>query len=66
LSFSVSGHGSKRKLIRDYLPTAIERTAKSNKAYHANSKLIKSKLLKKNTKMKIYKAMIRPVVPIRK
>jgi hypothetical protein len=39
-----------------------ERKAKGNEAYHANSKLIKSKLLKKNTKMKTYKAMIRPVV----
>jgi hypothetical protein len=39
-----------------------ERTAKGNKGYYANSKLIKSKLLKKNTKMKIYKTMIRPVV----
>jgi len=41
-----------------------ERTAKGNKAYYANSKLIKSKLLKKNTKIKIYtyKTMIRPVV----
>ena len=36
--------------------------AKSNKTYYACSKLIKSKLLEKNTKMKIYKTMIRPVV----
>ena len=36
--------------------------AKGNKAYFANSKLIKSKLLKKNTKMEIYKPMIRPVI----
>jgi hypothetical protein len=39
-----------------------ERIAKGNKAYYANSKLIKSKLLKKNTETKIYKTMIRPVV----
>ena len=39
-----------------------ERVAKGNKAYYANEKLIKSKFLKKNTKMKIYKKMIRPVV----
>ena len=39
-----------------------EKIAKVNKAYYANSKLIKSKLLKKNTKMKIYRMMIRPVV----
>jgi hypothetical protein len=29
-----------------------ERIAKGNKAYYANAKLIKSKFLKKNTKMK--------------
>jgi len=32
-----------------------ERIAKDNKAYYANAKIIKSKFLKKNTKMKIYK-----------
>jgi len=39
-----------------------ERMAKGNKLYYAKAKLIKSKFLKKNTKMEIYKTMIRPVV----
>jgi len=39
-----------------------ERIAKGNKAYYASAKLIKSKFLKKNTKMKIYKTVIRPVI----
>jgi len=39
-----------------------ERLAKGNKAYYGNAKLIKSKFLTKNTKMEIYKRMIRPVV----
>jgi adenine-specific DNA methylase len=39
-----------------------ERIAKGKKAYHANAKLIKSKFLKRNTKMKIHKTIIRPVV----
>jgi hypothetical protein len=40
----------------------VERIAKGNKAYYTNAKLIKSKFLKKNTKMKIYKTTIRPVI----
>ena len=36
--------------------------AKGNKAYYANAKIVKSKFLKKNTKMKIYKGVVRPVV----
>ena len=39
-----------------------ERIVKGNKAYCANAKLIKSKFLKRNTKMKIYRTIIRPVV----
>jgi hypothetical protein len=39
-----------------------ERIAKYNEVYYANSKLIKSELLKTNAKMKICKTMIRPVV----
>jgi hypothetical protein len=39
-----------------------ERIAKSNKAYYANAKQIKSKFLHKNTKMKVYKTVIIPVV----
>jgi len=38
-----------------------ERITKGNKAYYVNAKLLKSKILKNNTKMKIYKT-IRPVV----
>ena len=39
-----------------------ERIAKGSKAYYANAKPIKSKFLTKNTKLKIYKTMISPVI----
>jgi hypothetical protein len=39
-----------------------ERIVKGNKAYYAIAKLIKSKFLKRNTKMKMCKMIIRPVV----
>ena len=38
-----------------------KRIVKGNKAYYANAKLIKFKFLKRYTKMKIYKTVIRPV-----
>jgi hypothetical protein len=38
-----------------------ERIAKGKKAYYVNAKSITSKFLKRNTKMKIYKTIIRPV-----
>jgi len=38
------------------------RIVKGNKTYKANAKLIKSKFLKRNTKMKIHETIIRPVV----
>jgi hypothetical protein len=38
------------------------RIVKGNKAYCANAKLIKSIFLKRNTNMKIYKTITRPVV----
>jgi hypothetical protein len=38
------------------------RIAAGNTAYHANKKLLTNKLLSKNSKMSVYKTIIRPVV----
>jgi hypothetical protein len=40
----------------------VERIVKGNKTYYVNTKIIKSKFLKRNAKIKIYKMIIRPVV----
>jgi hypothetical protein len=39
-----------------------ERMRKGNRAYYANAKLLKSILLKRSTKMRIYLTLIKPVV----
>ena len=41
------------------------RIATENRAYHANEKLLTNKLLSKNSKMKLYKTIIGPVVKYR-
>jgi hypothetical protein len=43
-----------------------ERIRKGNRAYYANAKLLKSKLLKESTKMRICLTLIRPVVTYEK
>jgi len=39
-----------------------ERTALGNKAYYANKKMFQSKIITKRTKLKLYHAIIRPIV----
>jgi len=48
--------------MNKYINHDVEITVKGNKAYYANAKLIKAKFLKRNTKIKIYQTIIRPVV----
>ena len=43
-------------------PEISERICKGNRAYYANAKLLRSKFLNRNIRMKIYLNLIRPVV----
>jgi chloramphenicol O-acetyltransferase len=62
LSQSFNYLGSTLNVDNEMNIEIAEKIAKFKKAYCANSKRIKSKLLKENTETNIYKTMIRPVV----
>lgn len=53
--------GSKLTTNNSVAEEIKERIAMGNKAYYANLSLFKSKLLSKNTKLRIYQTLIRPV-----
>ena len=38
-----------------------EQIQKGNRAYHANKQVLRSKLISRNTKLRVYKVIIRPV-----
>ena len=55
LGVTISSQGDRRTEIKEKIVAA-------NRAFHANKKLLKSKVLRKETKMKVYRTMIRPIL----
>jgi len=55
LGSAVNGNNSIEEEIK-------RRISLGNKAFYANQDLLKSKLLTKNSKLRIYKTLVRPVV----
>lgn len=55
LGITIANDGSREAEIK-------EKIIKANKSLHANKKLLKSKDLSRNTKLKIYKTVIRPSI----
>lgn len=55
LGVTITSTGDRRKEIE-------EKIISTNRAYHANKKLLKSKILSKQTKLNIYKVLIRPIM----
>ena len=52
---TISSQGDRRTEIKEKIVAA-------NRAFHANKKLLKSKVLRKETKIKVYRTMIRPIL----